>query len=438
MRGSESSFLRLLAVVFVGLLSLSAAINLVMDPYDIARVVSIPGVNADKGREWELARLTKSFRVRLNRYNGLALGTSQIERSFDPDHAPLRSLGLAFYNAGFSEQRLYESALLLRLADWGEGKPRVAVVSLDFSRYQGYGGNGVAFLPRDWNTAWMVARYLRTLVAFRTLRSSWATAVDNFTGTPGLHHLDNGLLNAELLMDRLGHGDVRSTFDGIDRAYALGPETFRRVREHRDDLLKNGFDHDDLRRLMEIARERNIRVLFMVPPSHARQMEILRRMDLWSVFAKWKCEISDEIAREGRARNVPPFELWDFSGYNPVTEEPVPARGSGGVMRWYNDPIHFNFRAGRAIADRLFRLKDPELVDLDGFGRRIDPLNITETLLDGERERARFLVDQPEVAADVDALTATAPRSSDAEAATTWRDVLSFCRARSLAPDNGD
>jgi len=51
----------------------------------------------------------------------------------------------------------------------------------------------------------------------------------------------------------------------------------------------------------------------------------------------------------------PPFPLWDFSGYNRYSSEPVPSRKYQ-PMRWWWDPVHFKTGLGDLVLNRVFGL----------------------------------------------------------------------------------
>ena len=82
---------------------------------------------------------------------------------------------------------------------------------------------------------------------------------------------------------------------------------------------------------------------------------------MWSDFENWKREI------------VAITPVWDFSGYNSITTEPV-AKG----MKNYLDSSHYSSEVGNLILNRLFNYQE-ETVTAD-FGILITQENIQSHL----------------------------------------------------------
>jgi hypothetical protein len=97
--------------------------------------------------------------------------------------------------------------------------------------------------------------------------------------------------------------------------------------------------------------------------------------------------------------------LWDFGGYNAVTSEPVPAAGAGIRMRWFNDPVHYTTRAGRAIEDRILNLSSREPTALADFGEKIVLSAIGQHFDERRLEHRRYSDANPRTRADIAALS---------------------------------
>ena len=94
---------------------------------------------------------------------------------------------------------------------------------------------------------------------------------------------------------------------------------------------------NEFRLLVETCRERNIELTVFISPSHAAQWEALRAAGLWSEFEDWKREIVE----------ITP--VWDFSGYNSITTEPI-----ADDMQHYWDSSHYRKEVGDLVMNRLF------------------------------------------------------------------------------------
>jgi hypothetical protein len=128
---SAASYIRIWLASAIAILATVAAFNLVIDPYDVSRLLELPRLNAMKPAELGRARLRKPFDLWRRSYDGVALGASQVEHGIDPEDPGLLSRGITLYNAGISEERPFEQALLLRHAA-ETTHVRFAIVALAF------------------------------------------------------------------------------------------------------------------------------------------------------------------------------------------------------------------------------------------------------------------------------------------------------------------
>lgn len=348
-----------------GLLIIAAAANLLVDPYDVTRLVRVSGFNRLKPAEWENARRHKPFDLLRGHYDTAVIGTSQVERGVDPDAPALHAHGIALYNLGLSELRLDEAASLLDFAaDCGIVR---ALITLDFVRYNRPSENPEASLPHDWNKTRLFLDHLRTLVSSRSLLDALRTVEVNWRGQPSLEHLPGGMLNLPQYLDVVGWPDYRRSFDQVDAVYVN--DTYRPLRDRLVAGEHASFDHAALRRILAIARQRGVDVRFVIPPTHARAQEVIAFLGLTQVFERWKAELVGELEREGSARGAEPFALWDFSGFNAATTEAIPASGDPAArMTWFYDPIHFTPAMGALVLDRVLALGDPRFLGLADAG----------------------------------------------------------------------
>jgi hypothetical protein len=276
--------------------------------------------------------------------------------------------------------------LLLRLAA-ETAQPKFALISLDFLRYVG-GGGRPQFLSRDW-TPWQgVASYLRSLASARTLADSAATVVASATSAP------------------------TAEFDNVDRYYLNS--AYLIVMEQRAQLERAGFDHAAMRDMLETARRHRVALHFFVPPGHARQAEIIRVLGIEGLFRQWLGELACLLARSADSESG--AVLWDFTGYNAVTTERIPAVSETTRMRWYHDPVHFTSRTGRAIEDRVLGLPSNELANGQDFGAIVTPENIAAHFVRRDESRRRYLAANPEIEREIAALY-EGPPIAPAEAA---------------------
>ena len=164
---------------------------------------------------------------------------------------------------------------------------------------------------------------------------------------------------------------------------------------------------------LRLCAGRGIRLIVLCPPIHARFQEAISAAGAWPQYEVWK----RELAIRTRAQQAQPsgsVELWDFSLFNDLTCEPLPADGMG-PMRYFSDSAHFTPEFGHLVLDEI---GDPSPSRPTRLGVRLDQVEI-EAHLGGVRSALEvFRAANPGVVADVHAALGiadarvTAPRAS--------------------------
>ena len=230
--------------------------------------------------------------------------------------------------------------------------------------------------------------YFKSLVSATTVRDSIATISASWDGTPTLQHLPDGLLNIEQYFSAVGQPDYRSQFNGVDAAYLNS--AYKPMLDRRAELERVGFDHSALTDMLRTAARFDLELHVFIPPGHARQAEVVRFLGLEPLFPQWLRELACVVAStESGKRSV---RLWDFSGYNSVTTEPIPPFSSKDRMQWYRDSVHFSRRTGRAIVDTVLGFPPSELGKDQTFGVQVTPgtsMNISSTVASLESAASR-------------------------------------------------
>jgi hypothetical protein len=114
----------------------------------------------------------------------------------------------------------------------------------------------------------------------------------------------------------------------------------------------------------------------------------IRDAGLWPTYEAWKRDITGIVEEEGRRLGRPPLPLWDFSGFNSVTSETIPAYGvTSPQMRYWWEPSHYQSLVGAMMLDRI--LGHVEFGrDVPGdFGVRLDSATI-DGIIDQTRRGA--------------------------------------------------
>ena len=127
---------------------------------------------------------------------------------------------------------------------------------------------------------------------------------------------------------------------------------------------------DAFRRIVTLARREGVDLRLFISPMHAQLCVVIDRLGLWSVYEDWKRQLVSVIEADAAAHpEQRPFELWDFSGFNTVTTEPVPMAGDTRTpMAFYWECSHYKKEAGDLVLDRLFGYSDSKRAVPDDFG----------------------------------------------------------------------
>lgn len=273
------------------------------------------------------------------------LGTSRTDIGIGRDHQAFR--GKRVFNLATFGQPIRESRRLMEVV-LEHGKPQTIVVGLDFFAF-----NALFVPPTDFvEENYSPLRPYNLMLSISTLSDS-RNAVRRKTPVENDCCYADGFRTPQTL-SRLA-GTYRKNFANNERMYLLEkylPYPACRFSFATD---KTGSSLDDLRAMMQMAHRHHVDLYFFISPAHARQWETLAIAGLWEQWEKWKRELVHINGAEAKQAGVATFPLWDFSGYDMVSTEEVPApKDKKSIMRWYTDSGHYTMDLGRQIIQRMF------------------------------------------------------------------------------------
>ena len=126
---ADKNFLIGVVAVVIALTLLSAAVNMIVDPFRVHHLVEIDGFNTVKPSAQGNLRLAKAYNISSQRPDAVLLGNSRVEQGFDPARASVR-FQRAVYNAGLPGSTIYENYRYLQHAAQ-TGRLKDAVLALD-------------------------------------------------------------------------------------------------------------------------------------------------------------------------------------------------------------------------------------------------------------------------------------------------------------------
>lgn len=345
-----------------------AAINSVVDPYGMVRLVDQPGFNHIKPAAGAHGAVSKAYQVLRVQPRTLILGNSRAEVGLDPAHPAWQARPV--YNAalpgtGTHTSLRYLQHLLASSSGDPAIRPQVVLWGIDF----------MDFLtdpdaPRPAQLT--VSEDLRLRLPADADSVQWRQRTRDY--------LASALTLTALL-------DSAHTVARQDDVYAahLSPLGFNPMRDYLQISATEGYwnvfrqrDHenvkaylqrprsifdssgasspalDDLRELVRLCRAHGIALQLFTYPYHAHLLEIIRLTGHGPALEIWKRTVAQLLHDEAQASASPAFALWDFSTYNTFSTERVPAQGDrASGMQWYWEAGHFKSALGGLMLDRM-------------------------------------------------------------------------------------
>jgi len=414
-------YLRHLATAVLLFAALFTAGNWLIDPYGIYASPRLEHVNTLKPRQAKQQRIYKIAGLARRPTRVAILGTSRTDRGIDPQHPALADPespalagpaspsataptnpapgGAGSYNFAYDRQTLDETrALFDYLA--ARNHLRTVVLGLDF-----FAANAHLPAMSDKDAAnFLPWRPLQLLVSSTTTSDTLRSAFRRTPKARDTAYTATGLRTGfrEAIRAEQGH---RGSFFASDRYYFEAlylPTPTCRFAFH--DPKTGSAPLDELRLLLRSAARRGIDLHLFISPSHARQWETLAAAGLWARWEDWKRMLVTINAEEAAAAGRAPFPLWDFSGYNSVTREAVPAAGDrDSVMVGYYDSSHYTPATGHLVLDRLFGTAAGRPLPAD-FGVRLSAENIAGHLAAIRTARTAYRAQFPQEAAEVEGI----------------------------------
>ena len=338
-------------------------INAFIDPYSVLKSPKISRLNESKPEMLSHVRLYKAFDIIELKPEVILLGNSRAEWGLDPEHLLFREYQA--YNLGFSGANMNEVWDYFSHALANEKGLKKVVLALDFIMFNQESANA------DPSAAKILGKtqtdfqdYINFIFSFDALNSSYKTLEKNLYR----HYPDHRVKKGKAILDP--RRDVPGSSDNFTQWIRAGIKSYPNYRIAIDKL-------EHLQKLVEICQQNNIELKVFISPVHATQLEAIRVSGQWATYEDWKRKLV----------NITP--LWDFSGYNSVTTEPVSDR-----MNDYIDSSHYQENVGNLILERLFNQTDSHYPT--DFGVYLTPTNLESHLLNLRNAQSQWIQTHPE------------------------------------------
>lgn len=367
---------KLLALILTSIFGIGL-FNLLIDPLGIYQVLSVEGVNSNKTEKFSMLGIVKAAELETGNYDALLMGTSRVLFALNPNHPDLSEFNA--YNMGLKGPHIVDLVLIASRAIKRKSIKTI-VLELGFRMFSSEAATADTADRAHIVTNLSVLDHIENTLDRRILRASIRTITASREQHSNKFYF-NGLLEPP---DHFTRAPMRDVFD---RNLRIVMRQYVGFRKYGYDLTNTQLLADLLRQ----CRDRGIVVKLYFSPVHAMDLETVRITGQWGVYERWKRDVVNAVEREAGQNGRETIQLWDFSGYNSITTEPIPDdAGSDRRMKWYLDSHHYTEDVGNMIITRMFSTTAGHPEVPDDFGVLVRNNNIETHLKRIQTAREAF------------------------------------------------
>ena len=398
---SKSYLALFLTLTFIGF-SCAAVFNYIVDPYRFFDSPDRPGINEYRQKFFLGQYVAKPYALREQAPEAVILGVSRAGSSLATDHPGWGDLHV--YNYAMAGSTAY---LLWRNYQHAKasGTPKKILLMLDFYMFNIYkdqhptSGYALGYEERlavtpefKKNRSYPVRLLkdtLTSLISFEMLYESWNTVLAQSKIAKGELYKATLTPTGFWINDPPPKKTQRWLFRYVEKRYMTAtwfPNPHKKFAMRREDGSSNLVY---LQKILADAHREGIDLRIGFMPFHARLAEAMRAVDIWDDFERWKRDVVRLIEDEAAKANQPAYAIWDFTGYNRITTEPVPSTEDKTTrMKWHLDSTHVSRATGDLIQNILLGTDGERYGD---FGRQVNSANINSTIKRNRRQRERYI-----------------------------------------------
>jgi hypothetical protein len=383
MKSIPKRFLAICLTTLAALSVLVAAFNIIVDPYILFNRPRVMGFNAMKPSIHEQLYLIKAYDVARFRPKTLLIGSSGVAIGLNARSSAWPTTTRPIYNLGLlggttsSAYRYLQHALT-------QGDVTYVVLGVEFRDTLAYSPQHEPsyetrlLTNRDGSTnrfAYKQELYdvISSTLSFEASLDSASTVIGNIENDSS--DIEWGDVDFRLFEDLSARFGPNPSMTVADLAYA---SIYR-------DGNTDSSPPKDLDNILELCQKRHIKLIIVIDPAHADELEITYLSGKWEALEAWKRNLTNLVARFWNGNDS--AELWDFYEYDRYSTESLWSNPSH--LRWFLNPSHYTQVLGDKVIGRVFGVDNP------GFGAKLTPGNIETRLLDVRRQRLTYHARQP-------------------------------------------
>ena len=360
--------------------------NWIVDPYWYFRDFDVIGFNSNKPKAAGNERLVKPALMARLRPGAVIVGNSAAEIGLPPTHGgftrggTLAGFNLAVPSATWNE--IYCLAMFTMREPWVK-RLVVGVTGTD----EGACPSDAMLGKADYG------KLLFSRSAFDASRETMRLQDQRPSMTrEGLWYFDR--YERDRQTDDAVAANFAAVMQGAMCSEAIsGPRPLDNARLQKSAVPRN--QGAGLRKLIRLARERDVELILLFYPTHVLLSEVWRSCLGPEGYWNWLWQAVSVVDQEARgdSRQV---QVWQFSDCAPINGERIHA-GKPARDRLWQDAIHFNEEVGVGVFDAIYS-GGPR------YGDRVTVDNFDELVARSEDERRSFLADNPWVRQELDEL----------------------------------
>jgi len=372
-------YLRILLLAPASIIVTIMTLELVIDPYAQFNLFELENINKFKTSALLNERVYKTNRVNHTRPDFLVLGTSREDFGIDPNELTFPEKA---YNGATVSQSYRESRMMLEHLHSIRRFPEHILLGLLYESADIY-----APLPGDYNEERLYGGTLSSIKYMFTLNMVRAVAKTVSSNLRGASRNSEGYAENGVALPVQFEGSLRGY--GQHQLFKENEKLYFADKHHRLPLCRaNALDDpetgysrlDEIRALVRLAYTEKSDLRLFIGPSHARQWQTIKESGLWEDFEAWKRRIVTVVEEEAIRASATPFQVWDFSGYNSITTEPLPPAGDMAArMKYYYESSHYTPAAGQLVIGRIYA-GETSLSVPDDFGVLLNSGNLDQHL----------------------------------------------------------
>jgi hypothetical protein len=337
------------AIAAVALVAVLVLLNLIADPYLIFDTPRMDGLNARKPAVSTQQLMMKAEDVLRSRPKTVLLGSSRVDIGLDASSAEWLQRDKPVYNLAMPGGDPYTAYRYLQHLI-GSSPPSLVLLGLDFEyflkapdsrRRTLMDATAEARLTTDRENRINPGRLCqrardayRAAVSLRAVLDSMTTIHANVRGKSADMVAGHWRFNTGEYLSFSGNANV--VFG------AMNVLTLRTAKGASMDQAR----FKEVQYILDACRQHRIKVILLINPVHADDLEVIDLLGYWRLFEDWKRDLL-RIAGKYSGTGGAPIPLWDFTGFSAYTTEAPDLKTL--TSGWFFDSVHYTPALGDVV-----------------------------------------------------------------------------------------